>query len=84
MFLDTWFPTQSDLKSYPHIELMSLQEERGEELEQDPEGSEVGGGRDRETPWGASVEVTRVRGDATPQRKTRTSRDSPQNVSTCC
>ena len=25
MFLDTWFPMQSDLKSYPHIELMSRQ-----------------------------------------------------------
>ena len=25
MFLDTWFPTQSNLKSYPHIELMSRQ-----------------------------------------------------------
>ena len=25
MFLDTWFPTQGDLGSYPHIELTSLQ-----------------------------------------------------------
>ena len=25
MFLDTWFPTQSDLESYPHIELTSRQ-----------------------------------------------------------
>ena len=25
MFLDTWFPTQSDLDSYPHIELTSRQ-----------------------------------------------------------
>ena len=25
MFLHTWFPTQGDLESYPHIELMSRQ-----------------------------------------------------------
>ena len=25
MFLDTWFPTQGDLESYPHIELTSRQ-----------------------------------------------------------
>ena len=25
MFLDTWFTTQGNLKSYPHIELMSRQ-----------------------------------------------------------
>ena len=25
MFLDTWFPMQGDLESYPHIELMSRQ-----------------------------------------------------------
>ena len=41
--------------------------------------------RDRETPRGDPVEVTCMGGDATPpQRKTRTSRDSPQNVRTCC
>ena len=25
MFLDTWFPMQGDLESYPHIELTCLQ-----------------------------------------------------------
>ena len=40
---------------------------------------------DRETPRGAPIEVTRV-GEGVPpsQRKTRTSRDSTQNVRTCC
>ena len=42
--------------------------------------------RDGETPRGDPVEVTCMGGDAPPppQRKTRTYRDSPQNVRTCC
>ena len=52
--------------------------------EQEPEGEEEGGGRDGETPRGALVEVIRVGGTPPPQRKTRTSRDSSQNVRTCC
>ena len=44
---------------------------------EDEEGDEEGD-RDRETPQGDPVEVTRVGGDTTPpQRKTQTSQDSP-------
>ena len=50
----------------------------GEEMEseEDKEGGEAEGDRDRETPRGATVEVTRLGGDAPPRWKTRTSRDS--------
>ena len=41
--------------------------------------------RDGDTPRGGPVKVTCVGVEATPpQSKTRTSRDSPQNVRTCC
>ena len=40
--------------------------------------------RDKDTPWGPPVNVTRVGGTPPPQRKTQTSRDSPQKVRTCC
>ena len=56
------------------------------EAEEDEEGSEVEGDRNIDTPREASVEVTCVGGDVPPppQRKTRTSQDSTQNVRTCC
>ena len=40
--------------------------------------------RDGETPQGAPVKVMRVGGTPPPKRKTRTSRDSTENVRTCC
>ena len=44
-----------------------IRPERGEEEPaEEPEEAEEDGGRDRDTPWGSPVEVTRVRGDATP------------------
>ena len=75
----------------PH-RMVKHQEERhkaregGEDMdaEEDEEGSEAEGDRDRETPQGAPVEVTRVGGACPPQRKTQTSRDSIQKVRNCC
>ena len=58
--------------------------DRGEETEQEPEGVEEVGGGDGETPRAPLVEVTCVGRDATPQRKMRTSWDSPQNMRTWC
>ena len=51
---------------------------------EDEEGGKVEGDRDGETPRGALFEVTRVGGDMPPQRETQTSRDSTQNIRTCC
>ena len=61
-----------------------LAREREEEPAEYPEESEEDGGRDRDAPMGAPVKVTHVGGAPSPQRKTRTSRDSTQNVRTCC
>ena len=52
--------------------------------EQDPEEANEGGGGDKQTPQGAPFEVTCGGEDATPQRKIRTSQDSPLNVRTSC
>ena len=53
-------------------------------MEQEPEGAEEGGEGYGETPRGGPFEVTDEGGAPPPQRKTRTSRDSPLNMRTCC
>ena len=54
------------------------------EAEEDKEGNEEEEDKDGENPRGATVEFICVGGRAHPRRKTRTSRDSPQNMRTCC
>ena len=53
-------------------------------MEEDKEEGEAEGDRDGETPRGAQVEVVRMGEEVTPRWKMQTSRDSTQNVRTCC